>query len=310
MMKDPSITDVTMKNSIPTVWNQGWGFSNIGTPDEIIVMEMNYVEPNYFDFMKMQIIDGENPFFLESTDSIASIIINESALKLFGLESPVGELISANAGSMGTMRIKGVMRNANVRSLRQDVDPQIYIRNEPRAWYPVFFKVTGDPQRAINVIRAKWMETEPEYPFEYNFLDDTYRELYRQEMNAQKILSYAMLITSIISIAGLLAMAFYVTQRRIKEIALRKVNGATLQDLLLLLNKDFVKWVLISFVIAAPVAYFGLQSWLEGFKVKTSLSWWIFALAGIIALAVTLLTTSFQTWRVATMNPVVTLKSE
>jgi putative ABC transport system permease protein len=90
----------------------------------------------------------------------------------------------------------------------------------------------------------------------------------------------------------------------------RKVNGATLRDLLLLLNRDFIGWVSISFCIAAPVAYFGLQTWLNGFMVKTSLSLWVFLLAGIIAFAVTLLTTSFQTWKVATMNPVETLKTE
>jgi putative ABC transport system permease protein len=119
-----------------------------------------------------------------------------------------------------------------------------------------------------------------------------------------------MLITLVISVAGLFAMAFYVTQRRVREIALRKVNGATLRDLLLLLNKDFVWWVVISFLIASPLAYFGLQSWLEGFAVKTSLSVWIFLLVGIIALLVALLTTSFQTWKVATTNPVEMLKNE
>ena len=307
MMKDPSITDVTLKNSLPTQWNQGWGISNVGSPD-IIIMEMNHVEPNYFEFMNMQIIDGENPFYLESTDSIVPVIINESALKLLGLESPVGKIIISNNRS--SLRIKGVMRNANVRSLREEVDPQVYFKTDYNLWRPVFFKITGNPQRAINVIRSKWEELEPDYPFEYQFLDDIYKELYNSEMNAQKILSYAMLITFIISVAGLFAMAFYVTQRRIKEIGLRKINGATLKDLLLLLNKDFVLWVVISFCIAAPVAYFGLRSWLEGFTVKTSLSFWIFLLVGIIALAVTLLTTSFQTWKVATTNPVKTLKSE
>jgi len=307
MMKDPSITDVTMKNSLPTQWNNGWGISNVGSPD-VIVMEMNNIEPNYFDFMNMKIIDGENPFYLESVDSIIPIVINESALKLLGLESPVGKIIMANG--MFSMRIKGIMRNANIRSLREEVDPQVYMKTRWNEWVPIFFKVTGDPQRAINVIRNKWQELEPDYPFEYHFLDDAYKELYRSEMNAQKILSYAMLITAIISIAGLFAMAFYVTQRRIKEIGLRKVNGAVLSDLLLLLNKDFVLWVSISFAIAIPVAYFGLRSWLNGFTVKTSLSFWIFLLAGIIALAVTLLTTSFQTWKVAMMNPVDTLKNE
>jgi len=307
MMKDPSIIDVTMKNSLPTRWSNGWGYSNVGSTD-LIVMETNHIEANYFDFMKMQIIDGENPFHLESVDSITPIVINESALKLFGLESPVGRIVIANG--FQSMRIKGVMRNANVRSLREDVDPQIYLKTEWTEWIPVFFKITGDPQRAINVIRNKWMELESEYPFEYHFLDADYKELYRSEMNAQKILSYSMLITALISIAGLFAMAFYVTQRRIKEIGLRKVNGAKLRDLLLLLNKDFVIWVSISFAIAVPVAYFALRSWLEGFTVKTPLSLWIFILAGVVALAVTLLTTSFQTWKVAMMNPVVTLKSE
>ena len=310
-MKDPSITDVTFKNSIPTVWNNGQGINNTGSSD-IIIMEINEIESNYFDFMKMQIIDGENPFYLESTDSIIPVVINESAVKLLGLESPVGKIIISNDNTphRTLMQIKGVMKNANIRSLRDDIDPQIYLKITPQSWHPVFFKITGDPQRAINVIRSKWQELEPDYPFEYHFLDDTYKELYRSEMNAQKIFSYSMLITAIISIAGLFAMAFYVTQRRIKEIGLRKINGATLKDLLLLLNKDFVLWVTISFCIAAPVAYFALRSWLEGFKVKTSLSIWIFILAGLIALVVTLLTTSFQTWKIATTNPVKTLKSE
>jgi len=306
-MKDPAIVDVTMKNSIPTEWQQGWGISNVGSSD-IILMEMNYVEPNYFDFMKMKIIDGENPFYLESTDSIIPVVINESALNLLKLKSPVGQIIVTPDGR--TMRIKGVMRNANIRSLREEVDPQVYMKNDYYSYRPFFFKFTGDPQRVINLIQTKWKEYEPDFPFEYHFLDDTYKELYRSEMNAQKILSYAMLITVVISVAGLFAMAFYVTQRRIKEIGLRKINGATLKDLLLLLNKDFMLWVVISFCIAAPVAYFSLHSWLKGFTVKTTLSLWIFLLAGIIALAVTLLTTSFRTWKVAMTNPVETLKSE
>ena len=308
MMKDPSITDVTLKSSIPTQWNNGWGISNVGSPD-IILMEINNVEPNYFEFMKMEIIDGENPFYLESTDSITSVVINESALRLLGLKSPVGQIIDAVGGNQ-KMRIKGIVRNANIRSLREDVDPQVYLKNDYYLYRPVFIKIAGDPQRAIGVIREKWEELESDYLFEYHFLDDTYKELYRSEMSAQKILSFAMFITAIISIAGLFAMAFYVTQRRIKEIGLRKVNGATLRDLLLLLNKDFVIWVAISFGIAVPVAYFGLQSWLEGFKVKTPLSLWIFLLAGMVALVVTLITTSFQTWKVAVTNPVKSIKSE
>jgi putative ABC transport system permease protein len=309
LLKYPFITEMTRKNSLPTEWNQGWGISLPGS-DESSIMEMNYVKPNYFEFMNMKLIEGENPFYLESSDSIIPVVINESTQKLLGLTSPIDAIIVANGGQK-RMIVKGVMRNANIRSLRDEIDPQVYMKyRQDMDWGPLLFKYTGDPQQTIQAVRQKWEETEPNIPFEYHFLNDTYKELYTSEMNVGKVLAYAMGITFIISVAGLFAMAFYVTQRRIREIGLRKVNGATLKDLLLLLNKNFVVWVAISFIIAAPVAYFSLQSWLAGFTVKTPLSIWVFGLVGIIALAVALLTTSFQTWKVATMNPVKTLKNE
>ena len=306
-MKHSFITNVTSKNSLPSAWQNGNGIGKAGS-DEIIVMEMNQVKPNYFEMMDMNIIEGENPFYLESQDSIIPVIINESAVKLLNLESPVNSILSVN-GYM-TVIVKGVMKNANVRSLRDEIDPQVYMKMR-NYWNSVlFFKYTGDPQQTIAVLKQKWQELEPDIPFQYHFLDDTYKLLYSSETNVGKVLTFAMLITFVISIAGLFAMAFYATQRRIKEIGLRKVNGATLKDLLLLLNRDFVIWVSISFVIAVPIAWFSLQSWLDDFTVRTTLSIWIFILIGIVALIVTLLTTSLQTWKVAQMNPVKTLKQE
>ena len=306
-LRYPFISDVTAKNSLPTNWRQGWSIGHIGS-DESTIMEMNYIKQNYFDFMDMKIIEGENPFHLESRDSLISIVINESAAKLLNLDSPIDKIIIAN--NWNKMVVKGVMKNANIRSLRDEVDPQVYMKLNG-GWWPVyFFKYTGDPQQTIDVIRQKWDELEPDTPFQYGFLDETYRELYKSEQNVGRILSFAMLITLIISVAGLFAMAFYATQRRIKEIALRKVNGATTKDLLQLLNRSFVIWIAIAFVIASPIAYLSLRSWLKGFTVQTPLSIWIFLLIGIIALLVTLLTTSFQTWRTANTNPVKSLKSE
>ncbi|MDR2058131.1 MAG: ABC transporter permease [Dysgonamonadaceae bacterium] len=309
MLKETSIVDVTQKNCLPTQWNQGWTIRIAGQTEEVL-MEINHIQPNYFDFMSMKIIEGENPFFLESNDSLRPIVINESAVKLlFKQASPLNQIITNQGYSR--MIVKGVVKNAHVRSLKDEIDPQIYMKFDwEENWLPVFFKVIGNPQRAIDFIRAKWEESEPNYPFEYHFLDDTYKNLYDSEMKSQKVFTFAMLIAFIISMAGLFAMAFYTTQRRVKEIALRKVNGATLRDLLFLLNKDFVLWVLISFLIASPVAYLSLQSWLEEFTVKTALSIWLFLSVGIIALLVALLTTSFQTWKVATTNPVKMLKDE
>jgi putative ABC transport system permease protein len=109
---------------------------------------------------------------------------------------------------------------------------------------------------------------------------------------------------------GILAMSIFATQNRIKEIGIRKVNGAKISEVLVMLNKDFVKWVAIAFVIATPIAYYAMNKWLESFAYKTALSWWIFALAGLLALGIALLTVSWQSWRAATRNPVEALRYE
>ncbi|MDR0713821.1 MAG: ABC transporter permease, partial [Bacteroidales bacterium] len=201
MLKNPSIRDITVKNSLPTDWQQGWGIANIGSSD-MVVMEMNYVKPNYFDFMGMKIIEGENPFYLEAAgDSAMPVIINESAMKLLNLKPPaVGRIILANGGQR--LEIKGVLRNVYIRSLRDEVDPQVYAKLSKEKWCPVFFKITGDPQQSLDIIRAEWEEREPGYPFEYHFLDDTYRDLYKSETNTGKVFVFAMLITFVISVAG------------------------------------------------------------------------------------------------------------
>ena len=310
-LQEPSITAVSRKNALPTDWTQGWSINRVPSDNmQPVLMEMCRVNHDYFDFFDMKIVDGENPFFLEAPD-LTDVVINESAAKVLGYEHPVGEMIEPD-GDGRRFAIRGVVRNAHTKSLHQVVDPQVYFKlTENEWWNPViFFKINGNPQRAIAFIEQKWKEREAEYPFEYHFLDDTYQQLYTSEMNSGKVFSFAMLISLMITVAGLFAMAYYATQRRMKEVAIRKVYGASLKDIFVLLNKSFVIWVGIAFVIACPVAYYGLQKWLGGFVIKTPLNIWIFLLVGVIALLITLLTTCYQTWKVATENPVKYLKAE
>ena len=303
-LQEPSITNVARKNVLPTDWTQGWGIKRIPSGDALpVMMEMCRVSPNYFDFFEMKIVAGENPFFLESSLE-TDVVINETAARLLGYEHPVGEMIAQDGGD-GRYTIRGVVRDAYTKSLHKEVDPQVYLRlNDDGNWNAVFFKINGDPQRAISFIEQKWKEREADYPFEYHFLDDTYQQLYTSELNSGKVLSFAMLITLMITVAGLFAMAYYATQRRVREIAIRKVYGATIKDIFMLLNKDFVLWVAIAFMMACPVAYYGLYKWLEGFVVKTALNVWIFLAVGAVAFLITLLTTGYQTWKAATENPV------
>ena len=315
-LQEPSITAVSRKNALTTYWTQGWSMKGVPWDEtkQPVLMEMCRVNPNYFDFFDMKIMEGENPFFFESPDlsgqDLTNVVINESAARLLGYENPVGEMIEADG--LGRFTIRGIVRNAHTKSLHQDVDPQVYFMlTEDTWWEPVmFFKISGNPQRAIAFIEQKWKEREAEYPFTYHFLDETYQKLYTSEKNAGKVFAFAMLISLMITIAGLFAMAYYATQRRMKEVAIRKVYGASIKDIFILLNKSFLLWVGIAFAIACPVAYYALYQWLGGFVVKTPLSVWVFLLVGAIAFLITLLTTGYQTWKLATANPMKFLKTE
>ena len=317
-LAEPSIAAVSRKHGLTTDWTQGWPIKPVPCNNsQPILVEFCRVNPNYFDFFGMKIIDGENPFPFESPDltqdDLTNVVINESAARLLGYENPVGEMIELDGNGNNRLSIRGVVRNAHTKSLHQDVDPQVYfLLTEDSWWSPsvIFFKVVGDPQRAVSFIERKWKEREGEHPFYYHFLDDEYKQLYASEKNAGRVFAFAMLITLMITVAGLFAMAYYATQRRMKEVAVRKVYGASIRDIFWLLNKSFLLWVCVAFAIACPLAYFGLQKWLEGFVVKTPLNVWVFLSVGLAALLLSLLTTGYQTWKVATANPVRYLKAE
>jgi putative ABC transport system permease protein len=150
----------------------------------------------------------------------------------------------------------------------------------------------------------------PDHPMDFFFLDEEIARQYKAETILRRIIITFSLIGMMISIIGISAFSLFISQQRTKEIGIRKVNGATIAEILLLLNKDFVKWVAIAFVIATPTAWYAMYKWLQNFAYKTELSWWIFALAGLLALGIALLTVSFQSWKVATKNPIESLRYE
>ena len=304
----PAIKDVTRKNCLPTEWVQGWTIGKPGA-DDTYLMEMCRVDYNYFDVMGLDIVEGENPFEY-AHDSLRYCMINERAAPLLEMEQPGGQNLLIYGRYYP---IKGVVKNAQTKSFHQGVDPQVYVKLD-NMWanqgVPYLFKIKGDPQLAIREIETTWKELVPNVPFEYGFLNQTYESLYKAETNAGKILSSAMLVTFLISVVGLFAMAFYATQRRVKEIGVRKVNGATVGEILVILNRDFLAWVLLSFLLACPIAYIFVNSWLQGFRVRTEMSWWVFAGVGVIVVLVALITVSYQTWKAATVNPVKALKTD
>lgn len=307
LMTNPSILDVTTKNSLPFEWNNGNNISPIDDPGNNQIVEICMVGFNYPEMMKMPLVKGRNPF-KQGENNTKECLINETAATNLELTDPIGKQIK-QGDSIYT--IAGVLKNVNTKSLHLNIDPQVYRQlDKPERYYPVLVKTNGQVESAIKALSAVWAKNNPDIPFEYFFLDDAYGKLYKTEDTASKIISAGMAIALFLAFMGLYAISHYATERRVKEIGIRKVNGARIFEVLLLLNRDFIRWILISIAIATPVTWYVLHKWLSNFAYKTELSWWVFALSGLMALGITVLTVSWQSWRAATRNPVEALRYE
>jgi putative ABC transport system permease protein len=310
LIKEPEVMDVTLKNGLPSLWFTGT-IAKKNADDNGQSFECLYIKPNYFDMMGMQILEGENP--VGKYDGSNVCVLNETAARLLGLENPIDQSIFLMARPFV---VKGVVRDAQVRSLHKNTDPQVYmsmsfLEKTQFTYIPALIKITGEPQKAVAAIEKQWQKVMPGTPFEYHFLDEEYEKMYTSERNLRNMLSYAMFIGFVISIAGLFAMAFYSTQRRRKEIAIRKVHGASVRDLLRLLNKSFMLWVLIAFILGSLIAWVFMEKfWLKSFIAQAPLSVGIFAGVGLTACVIALLTVSWQTWSAATVNPVEIINKE
>jgi putative ABC transport system permease protein len=240
-----------------------------------------------------------------STDNTA-IVINEQAAKIMGFKDPIGEIITTSEGSKLT--VIGVVKDFHFRSLHYKIEPLImqlggsntfFVRMRP-----------GHIPSTVEFIKKTYNSFKPDIPLDYHFLDDDFDKLYRTEQRMSKIFAYFSLLAIIISCLGLIGLSSFMTERRTKEIGIRKVNGATSIEIFSLLSNEYITWVVISIIIASPIAWFAMNKWLQNFAYRINMSWWIFVLAGTIALLIALLTVSFQSYKAASKNPVEALRYE
>lgn len=208
--------------------------------------------------------------------------------------------------------ILGIVDDFNFRSLYQKIGPlMIGQLHEDSYIWKVFIKLSGgNPVETVNKIKEVQSKFTGGIPMESGFVDDTINQWYQKEEKTTRLVGAFTLLSIVISVMGIFAMSLYYIQQKVKEIGLRKVNGARVSEVMTMLNRDFVKWVAIAFVIATPVAYYAMNKWLENFAYKIEMSWWIFVLSGLLALGIALLTVSWQSWKAATKNPVEALKYE
>lgn len=318
LLSVPSVKEVSFSSVLPAESRSWSNFSLfINNKKKSIDAELKSIDSSYLNLYSFDFLAGQN---LSAGDTVNSIIVNMEFLTELGISDP-NQALSLNIEGIAknSASIKGVVRDFHSGSLRDKIRPCVFYNN-PRAYSTVNIKITtsGNTVKSIPGILPgdverlsdKWKKIFPDEVFEYKFLSERIEDYYRSDHKALNLFLLFAIITIFLCVLGILGLSLSMNERRTKEIGLRKVNGAKVSEVIVLLNRDFVKWVSIAFVIAIPIAWFIMYKWLENFAYKTGLSWWIFALSGLLTFGIALITVSWQSWSAATRNPVEALRYE
>jgi putative ABC transport system permease protein len=308
-LQNPSILSVTRGNGLPfEIGSNSGGFDWEGrdTKDEVLI-GFGCTDVDYIKTIGMKMVEGR--YFEEgyATDTSSAIVLNEKAVEVMGMKDPIGKWVTWNGRRMTVI---GVIKDFHFLPMTEEISPLVLV-DMPEWCNTMFIKVNGSSMdQAIEYMQAAWEKTNPGFPFEYHSLDSAYSELYIQEDRLGEIFKYFSILTILISCLGLFGLAAFIAEQRTKEIGIRKVMGAAVNQILTTLSGSFLKWVLIANIIAIPVTWYVMSRWLDGYAYHARLSAWIFILAGAISLLIAMVTVSFQTVRAAYRNPVEALKYE
>ena len=300
LLSNPSI--ISVAGSEGTAFdvrsNLNENFEDQNGTQEVTNLKRLYIDKDYLNTMGMELISGRN---VRNSDTNVSII-NERLYNHLNWESIEGK---KNRGRS----IIGVVKDFHYEKLYNEIGflDLCDLSGNPT---DLSIKFRGDISSNLIFIKETFNEIDPGTPLDYEFYDSWIQSVYEKEEKQAYAIKLFSVLAIIIACLGLIGLAEHSINKKIKEIGIRKVNGAKVSEILAMLNSDFVKWVTIAFAVATPIAYYAMHKWLENFAYKTTLSWWIFALAGLLALGIALLTVSWQSWRAATRNPVEALRYE
>jgi len=275
--------------------------------DEDLNIAIISVDYNFLGVFGAEMAEGRyfSPEF--ATDLREGFVLNESAVKAMGLESPVGTRFSLD-GREGT--IVGVVKDFHHRSLHYEIEPLV-LTILPGWMDNICIKISSDDVPAtMSYLKKTFNECAPGYPFDYRFLDEEIDDLYRAEQRMGTVFDYSTLIAVFLSCLGLFGLASFTAERRTKEIGIRKVLGASVPAVVALLSKEFISWVVLANLVAWPVAYIVMTRWLEDFANRTQIEWSTFVYAALIAVAIAVVTVSSKAIGAALANPVDALKHE
>jgi putative ABC transport system permease protein len=263
-----------------------------------------YGDENYYSTLGIQLIEGSG-FTGNVLSDKKKFLINESLARLF----PGQNLIGTSLPGYEKRVVTGIVKDFHFTSLKSLVEAACIYYN-PTGHLLLVKPSKGQIAQAHSTIARTWKKLIPDYPLDMETIGDQYEWLHRENKNYLQLIGACCFISVFLSMIGLFAISYQSSRYRTKEIGIRKVNGAKISEVMVMLNKDAVKWLATAFVIACPIAWYVMHRWLEDFAYKTDLSWWIFAMAGLLALGIALLTVSWQSWKAATRNPFEALRNE
>jgi hypothetical protein len=271
-------------------------------------IKADFVDYGYIEMFEVPLVEGRSFSREYGTDPETAFIVNEEAVRRMGLERPA---VGKKFGFWGIEgQIIGVMKDAHFQPLRQRIVPLVF-KMYPDWLRRMYVKIRSDDVAAtLASLERTWGEMSLGYPFEYRFLDDDFQRLYTSEARLGSIFRAMAALAVFIACLGLFGLASYVAENRTKEIGIRKVLGSSTGRIMLLLNREFLKWTVVATLIAWPIAYVVMRSWLDKFAYRVGAEVWIFAVAAALGLGVALLTVSLQTLRAARANPADSLKHE
>lgn len=281
--------------------------------DMSMVVEKAQVDHDFIETLDIKMADGRF-FSKEFRSDSNAVVMNMAAAKIFGYKKPVGDKLYTYGGSQEEpivvdLKIIGVVEDFHYRSLRDNITPLLFFLGN-RSGYAMFKVNANNIQRTIADIENTWSEIAPGQPFTYSFMDQKFDSMYEAEQKIGQIFSVFAALGILIACLGLFGLASFTAEQKTKEIGIRKAMGASVTGIVVLLSKNFVKLVIVSFVVAVPAAYYTMGYWLEDFAYRTELKLLTFVAVGMLAFVIAWLTMGFQSWKAARMNPVQSLREE
>ncbi|MEP7373274.1 MAG: ABC transporter permease [Chitinophagaceae bacterium] len=303
LSKNPSIQYVS--------FGGGGGEDKVKVGDKVLDAENHVIDEYRLPVMQIKLKAGRNISSAFPSDKAHAVLVNEAFVKAAGLSSPIGTQIQTSEYyDKEPKTIVGVIENFHSGSLRHPIKPMVMFVSD---WASggIWIRIEkGRQQKALAAIEAAYKKAMPTALFQYNFLDELNAKEYIQEQRWQRIIGVATVLSIVICCLGLFGLAHLAAQRRIKEIGIRKVLGASVTSIASLLTKDFLRLVVTSLLIASPLAWWVMNNWLQDFAYRIAIGWWIFALSGLITIVIAMATVSFQAIKAAIANPVKSLRTE